>query len=627
MSQYPRPSHRRFRFGPAMLGYARRRSDGGFVCITEVASGLHPDLACPALDCGWPVVARFGEKGRTPHFAHHRGRETSCVAGGETSAHLLAKDILNAAKTIKLPAVTAEYDGATVVVSPERTLAFDRVEVEPHLGDLVPDVVLYLGEKTLLVEVRVTHACDGVKKAKLKARQLASIEVDLRAAQHGGHAAIEQAILRSAPRDWLYNARQEAAVAELRETALAKVRDQARLIVATPAAPRSSPEGRAAVERLRALSADALCGVDTGADRVFAVPREEWQARLSVEWLLEDRSDRYDGGFGLASLAGWAKRMGLVRDGLDPDWSTPLRTAVGEIEPGFVRLRVSLLRYLRGLEETKAVTAIDKTRWSVVYGYRQRLLQQMADARRRQDRWDQIERTVGSLVATLPVDSQIDFSFDAWARSLIPGLGTSLTVLVDRTEWETLRRGLEQIESVLRWGTERSIPTFGLPVCEAMAAAVEARRAREAAAAEAETARLEAEAEARVQAVRRGAERVFGIEAAAGWLSASLVPGGPSMLTLARASASEQGRVWFALEAQRLRLERLGRDASIVTQLRHDLQSAARAAFGEQPGDIWLRTGNPALGSDRPWDHCLSARAQQRCLATLKAQAPRGRTR
>lgn len=120
------------------------------------------DLRCPAPSCRAPLVARKGPTGRTEHCAHHAGQGDSCEAGRETSAHLLAKDILAEALELKLPAVIAELDDEVIVVSSERILKFDRAVLKDRLGDLIPDVVLHIGEKRLLVEVRVTLCLTGL---------------------------------------------------------------------------------------------------------------------------------------------------------------------------------------------------------------------------------------------------------------------------------------------------------------------------------------------------------------------------------------------------------------------------------------------------------------------------------
>lgn len=74
----------------------------------------------------------------------------------------LAKDILAEALELKLPAVIAELDDEVIVVSSERILQFDRAVLKDRLGDLIPDVVLHIGERRLLVEVRVTLCLTGL---------------------------------------------------------------------------------------------------------------------------------------------------------------------------------------------------------------------------------------------------------------------------------------------------------------------------------------------------------------------------------------------------------------------------------------------------------------------------------
>jgi len=108
-------------------------------------------------------------------------------------------------RALTIPPIVAEHGGHTEIVSPAKVYVFAHARLEKRLDTIVPDVVLFTEDGTqLIVEVRVTHACEEAKLTKLRNDGLSSIEIDLRRFRTStDQTAVEEALLTSAPREWL----------------------------------------------------------------------------------------------------------------------------------------------------------------------------------------------------------------------------------------------------------------------------------------------------------------------------------------------------------------------------------------------------------------------------------------
>ena len=177
-----------------------RKKDGRYVSIDEVERGLKCGCICKA--CESPLVARKGEI-RTPHFAH--AVRSDCKRMGETHLHHAAKQILQDRMEIFLPEFSGreygqkgepnkEYltesilrspmhqdlrDESVGVVTKKELVQADKVRVEESLGGIRPDVIMEKKGRLLLVEIRVTHETEEVKRKEIRRRKLSCIEIDL----------------------------------------------------------------------------------------------------------------------------------------------------------------------------------------------------------------------------------------------------------------------------------------------------------------------------------------------------------------------------------------------------------------------------------------------------------------
>ena len=142
------------------------------------------------------------------HFAHHAG--TNCEYGYQTSLHLAAKDILSKAKKMVIPRVSFTFPGTnkSELISGEKEIPIDSVELEKRFDDIIPDIVVYSRGKYFFVEIFVTHQVDENKLAKLKKANISTIEIDLSNIDRMiSPEELKEALLQNNDhKKWIYNA-------------------------------------------------------------------------------------------------------------------------------------------------------------------------------------------------------------------------------------------------------------------------------------------------------------------------------------------------------------------------------------------------------------------------------------
>lgn len=159
--------------------------DGRLWFVSDVPVGLECGCRCPDPACDQPLIARnqaSPDRRRAYYFAH-AGASNAC-GGRESALHRMAKDILLQASTLRLPALALSpndvVESTVVALSPE-----SQAEVRLLDGQVRSDVSTWLAldDGTLLapihVEVRVSHAVDTAKQARVIAHGLTMVEIDL----------------------------------------------------------------------------------------------------------------------------------------------------------------------------------------------------------------------------------------------------------------------------------------------------------------------------------------------------------------------------------------------------------------------------------------------------------------
>lgn len=181
-------------------------TNGELAHISEVENGLKCRCACPV--CDGALVAKQG-KIKEHHFAHASGEE--CRHAAETALHLAAKDILAKRKEIVLPEVEVQFPHGTrrTVLAPQRRYPVESAEVEQKTGTIIPDVIVEISGRQLLVEVTVTHGVNDDKMRKIRELGLSCLEIDLSDAPRDlGREELEKIVVDGGARKrWLHNVR------------------------------------------------------------------------------------------------------------------------------------------------------------------------------------------------------------------------------------------------------------------------------------------------------------------------------------------------------------------------------------------------------------------------------------
>jgi hypothetical protein len=202
-----------------IMKYGRRakltfgaNEQGAIVHISEVGSGLSCKCKCPNPECDAQLIAKKGEE-KIHHFAHRNAPE--CVGSIESALHLAAKQLFQQESIIMLPgarvvAVAQDVYGFSHAI--DRTIksqivTYTKVEHELMLDSIRPDIILYVGEERLLIEIAVTHKCDVAKIDKLISLNLAALEIDLSELQNEWNwETLHKAIFEdTSNRIWLNN--------------------------------------------------------------------------------------------------------------------------------------------------------------------------------------------------------------------------------------------------------------------------------------------------------------------------------------------------------------------------------------------------------------------------------------
>lgn len=142
------------------------------VHISDVDSGLACECVCPS--CGQRLLAKKGDT-KEHHFAHYDSIE--CQGAVETAIHILGKNILEKYQRIVLPPV---YFGK-VLIHDQTEIVFTKILLEKRINYIIPDIIVYVKDKPLLIEIAVTHTIDLFKANKISNLGYSAIEINVAA--------------------------------------------------------------------------------------------------------------------------------------------------------------------------------------------------------------------------------------------------------------------------------------------------------------------------------------------------------------------------------------------------------------------------------------------------------------
>jgi hypothetical protein len=189
--------------------------NGHAVHISRVERGLQCGCSCPA--CKQPLIARKGTK-TVHHFAHYHSHE--CIGAIETILHLAAKEILQKNKKIHLPAVMTSLGyarGQSIDLYPKHILHFEKVFLEKRIDKIIPDIIIHVKGRQLIIEITVTHSIDRIKMNRIRKLNISTLEIDLRKQdQQLTINMLEKLLIYDlACKKWVYNAKREDFVNEI----------------------------------------------------------------------------------------------------------------------------------------------------------------------------------------------------------------------------------------------------------------------------------------------------------------------------------------------------------------------------------------------------------------------------
>jgi hypothetical protein len=635
-------------YGKVQIPYGRDET-GRMRHVSEVPAGLSSGCVCPA--CGTPLVAYKGKLKRH-HFGHHA--DHACSGALETALHEFAKQVLADSRTLMLPPLIARHGQAEKRIRPAREFSYDAVDVEKAMPNMRPDVIVRSGDAVLMVEIAVRHPCEETKLALIRERRQPAIEIDLSRIRYDGspreHA---DAVLRSAPRHWLFNRHVDQAEDELRQQAVTRAseedarRDKAwgKLAADLTAAyqvkaSRGHPSWLAAMHD---AGLEEAVGMAIVGDGCFAVPATVWQSALLYQFVLGQ--GRY-GDLTPTIATDWLSEKMFLKSafkGLPAHIAEAMKDYLAAVVPGFRPPIDVVTDYMTGLARLDVLHQ-GRTRWSAgtTKAAEARSQWQLANAGRR--RVAELKEAIEPIKKAARRGATIDV--ETWVTTPHDGLqGTPQEIATaGGFPFEDLKRRLQALLDTLK---PNSYPApgslLGLPLAEDQEARQVEQHDRR------EFERQDRERRERIASERRrsetrvfmvemktAAKEVLGDQAGDEWVSKSLSSGLAASEAL-ELRAEEMSSMRRALEMERCRLDDVEQAQAAASAMAmrclHELrEQAARdpALLTDGRLDLWMGASHPRLGGARPKDFCVDRLTLSQCTALLPSRltaSGRGRRR
>jgi hypothetical protein len=541
--------------------------------------------------------------------------------------------VLEQEKAIWLPLIQGTAGGETVTTHDRQRFRFETVRLESRMGEVVPDVVLSKGNRELIVEVQVTHACDAVKIAKLQAAGISTLEVDLSAYRMcTDEAEVRRAILSDAPRHWLVNSKlvEATAVARARATEIGTERRRAaeamagelrRQLVEAPKI--AEAPYKSTCDRVEALGLGHLLDGPEPAISGFALATRVWRA-VMIERVIYPAAAPGD--------QCWQPTV-------DPDkaaetlrdlWAPPLRRAtppevlrVLSRQPSPVIHPIDAVRVFIEEIVQDGLLAYAKGNYSLPSHHRQTLRDRARALAGKMTRTREMAEKIESILKLSDEDEIAGFSLKDWMQTPPTGFINSPGTLVDEggDEYDRLATGLDRL-TPMPW--RRSVPTdaLGLPIKRYIDRQAEMARAAAEAAEAAEQVEAERERLGRTERIKTYAAAVLGWSGH-DWLD--VCPPNSAATRLAIAADSDEG-----YERVRRQIDRVGDErriaqetAEAMTRRQAALRREASAVFNDAHAAFFLENPRNELGRRTPLQACDSDRGFDAAVRLLPLKRSR----
>jgi hypothetical protein len=564
----------------------------------------------------------------TPHFSHFAN--SACAGGGpETAIHLLAKEVIESHKRLFLPNLRASFNGHGITLWKGRLVDFDSVTAESReLQSIVPDIRVRKSDRSLLIEIAVTHFCGTEKLATIRAKGIPAVEIDLsKVPKDADRAAIAKAVIHDAGRVWLFHPDIDAKVNELRskhETSEASKKQKFNNAVyrllgdyqaGLDALAKYPPIKLSNADEIHAVRLADHIGVYVDGAGCFAWPLDKWQLCIIRDYIIGQ------------GLQGKGYRAKAIFDHLKQTGAISFPFVPPELEDVLESSPVGFITPYRAIE-----SYLDHLATSGVI-YRQRHFYQTsgttldliqdnrAKIERVKQRTEKALATAKRILDSLPASERGNVTASEWLQypQLTFGLSFDAAIKNENDLFGEMDTTLYKIERMIFDSGAIVEATLELPIikeCERLAArkaeaAEQARLVREDAANEARV--------SRVDQIEKEAIRDLGHEAAA-WLAQSI---GPESLNPIRLAESSQAGLERALSVLRLyvweRNEGIKKQAAIDGLLWR-LSEDAQRLIGER-APFFLRSPYKELGGKRPDEYCVDKATLAKCLEVLKSVA------
>ncbi|PTE06576.1 hypothetical protein [Mesorhizobium helmanticense] len=539
---------RQFGSDSARLVYGRDPENGKLFHISMASRGLACGLICP--HCKAALVANLKDDLKAAHFAHHG---PACGGGPETALHLLCKEIIQSELRLTIPRQFAAHAGYEVLIAEEHEIIVDRATLEfrDHV-EVIPDLHLQVGDLGLFVEIAVTHPCGEEKISRLKRLGTAAIEIDMSSVpRNAPPEAVRQAVLSAAPRTWLFNARIERTVEEMRlrerqdaDAAAKRLASIARRkIEMYDRTRRSAGEQKLRIKdlaALRALGVREHLSLEFGGTGCFTVRSETWRSVVLATIL---RPRLYHHRF----LATDHIVSRLVEDGyVHSDFvklTKDLADAMRHLDPEFLTPWEAIHRFLQaltnaGLTEQQHLSFALNTRladrWREWEGTHQK----------KTERRNSISSVVSHILDRIPTEDRASMTVESWWQMTETGSGRPPEQTFDTDT--SIDNDLAKILNVLLLrSSEAPRNLHGLPAARAIEEAISRKTEAEA---KANAKRSAEEADGRRQSMIRRAEQTLDGTGLADFLRTPLADqGGILPLDLAEGNATGLGLAEEAL--------------------------------------------------------------------------------
>lgn len=542
----------------------------------------------------------------------------TCTSPGETALHKFAKRILEERLKITLPALTVRKDEYIETVVASGIWTFDGADLEKREGEIVPDVVLHLKNRSLIIEFKVTHSCDEKKIARIREMDVGAVEIDLSSYRNHSLEDIIEPILHEAPRTWLHNPKEQGAIERLRAKIEKRAAERRDLIARIGKAYRhrlpSKLPGTGAWETAARLDGlGEFLNLPVNGTGSISTPIAEWQAAI-VLTLVGGSPKPFRTRTGLEVLRSqhW---LDLQLVSLPDDIVDDIKKEVGTFDTPINAIG----NYLRELSKLGLLRLSRTEIWIPAPS----LLTKIEDARELRQRplrrRDEIRTIIDGLLGDLPSGETSSFKFERWWLQTLPNQPYSPKEAADSAEahWQKFKHNLTNITTNIRFQARENTDLMGLPLGRKLKDALD-RKQKEAEDRErTEQARQEEARANRISSLRNRAIDDLGL-AANDWLTApnSQLDG----RTPLDAASDEDGRTRAgrALDGRVRELKAEERARRLREKALQTLRNAARGKyFDEERAILWLTTSRAELGGKSPEEYTVDEATCSKCLSFL----------